>query len=54
VKDGKEVVNDDHVCWYSYQTLQTLLKRYEIEIVNMRWYHGEPHKAEGLIAEVII
>jgi predicted TPR repeat methyltransferase len=52
VKDGKEVVNDDHVCWYSYQTLQTLLKRYAIEIVNMRWYNGEPHKAEGLIAEI--
>lgn len=49
VKDGCEVVNKDHVAWYSYTTLKTLLTRYEFEVVAARWYNGQPHKAEGLI-----
>lgn len=46
-----EVVNGDHVAWYSYTTLKTLLGRYGYEIQEARWYNGEPHKAEGLIVK---
>ncbi len=49
VKEGCEVVNAEHVCWYSYATLKTLLTRYKYEIVESRWYNGDPYKAEGLI-----
>lgn len=52
VKDDCEVVNSEHVCWYSYQTLKTLLTRYNYEIKESRWYHGQPYKAEGLIMVV--
>ena len=49
VKGACEVVNREHVAWYSYTTLKTLLGRYGYEIVEARWYNGQPHKAEGLI-----
>lgn len=49
VKDNCEIVNGDHVCWYSYQTLKTLLTRYGYEISEARWYNGPPYKAEGII-----
>lgn len=49
VKDDCEVVNNDHVCWYSYTTLKTLVSRYGFVIRESAWYHGKPHKAEGLI-----
>lgn len=52
VKDDCEVVNAEHVCWYSYRTLQALLTRYEYVIQEARWYNGEPYKAEGLIMKV--
>lgn len=52
VEDDCEVVNGDHVAWYSYTTLTTLLQRSGYTIDAMRWYHGHPHEAEGLIAEV--
>lgn len=47
--DGAEVVNAEHVAWYSYTTLKTLLGRYGYAIAEARWYNGQPHKAEGLI-----
>ena len=47
-----EVVNREHVAWYSYTTLKTLLGRYGYAIQEARWYNGEPHKAEGLIVLV--
>ena len=49
VQDDCEVVNVDHVCWYSYQTLKTLVTRYGYTISQAAWYHGKPHKAEGII-----
>jgi 2-polyprenyl-3-methyl-5-hydroxy-6-metoxy-1,4-benzoquinol methylase len=52
VHDGCEIVNVEHVAWYSYQTLKTLLTRYNYEILASRWYHGPPFKAEGIIMEV--
>ena len=52
VKDGLENVNKDHVCWYSYTTLKTLLTRYGYEVLEARWYNGDPYIAEGLIMVV--
>ncbi len=55
MKGDCEVVNNDHVCWYSYQTLKTLLERYKYEITQARWYNApekNPYKAEGLIMVV--
>ena len=52
VRNDCEVVNRDHVCWYSYTTLQTLLGRYGYVIQEARWYGGPPHKAEGIIMVV--
>jgi len=44
-----ENVNIDHVAWYSYTTIQTLLKRFKYAISGMKWYNGKPFTAEGLI-----
>lgn len=44
-----EMVNRDHVAWYSYSTLKRLLEKTGYVGYEMRWYHGQPHKAEGLI-----
>lgn len=52
VREGVEVVNGEHVCWYSYQTLRELLTRYGFTIELARWYNGEPYKAEGIIMVV--
>ena len=50
VKNGThEVVNKDHVAWYSYTTLGTLLRRAGYAVELARWYNGDPHTAEGLI-----
>ena len=52
VQNDCEIVNREHVAWYSYTTLKTLLGRYGYAIREARWYNGEPHKAEGLIVLV--
>ena len=49
VKGTDEVVNGDHVAWYSYTTLTTLLARCGFTVERVRWYNGPPHTAEGLI-----
>ena len=49
VRNDCEVVNRDHVAWYSYTTLSTLLARYGYAVTLARWYNGQPHTAEGLI-----
>jgi 2-polyprenyl-3-methyl-5-hydroxy-6-metoxy-1,4-benzoquinol methylase len=49
VKDNCEVVNAQHVCWYSPYTLKNLLTRYKYQVAASAWYHGEPFKAEGII-----
>ena len=46
---GCEMVNKDHVAWYSPTTLSTLLTRSGYTITDGRWYNGQPHKCEGLI-----
>jgi hypothetical protein len=54
MKGDCEVVNTQHVCWYSYQTLRALLARYGIAIAEARWYNGAPFTAEGIIAKVTL
>jgi hypothetical protein len=46
---GTECVNKDHVAWYSYHTLKTLIERHGFELRFWGWYNGEPYTAEGLI-----
>lgn len=45
-----ENVNFDHVCWFSYKTLSTLLSRFDYHVGGWYWYKGRPLFAEGLIA----
>ena len=47
---GIENVNRDHVAWYSYKTLKTLLERHGYQMRSFCWYRGVPFTAEGLIA----
>lgn len=49
MKGGTENVNRDHVAWYSYTTLTTLLARAGYVIRENYWYTGNPYTAEGLI-----
>lgn len=44
-----ECVNNDHVAWYSYQTLKTLLEKCEFKVKEFYWYKGKPITAEGLV-----
>lgn len=48
-KRGRENVNRDHVCYYSYTTLKTLLARHGYTVERHFWYGGKPYIAEGLI-----
>ena len=45
----KEVVNREHVAWYSYRTLRTLVERHGFRVLAWFWYNGKPFTAEGLI-----
>jgi 2-polyprenyl-3-methyl-5-hydroxy-6-metoxy-1,4-benzoquinol methylase len=49
VQAGTENVNIDHVAWYSYRTLRTLLERAGYSMTLAGWYNGTPRLAEGLI-----
>jgi 2-polyprenyl-3-methyl-5-hydroxy-6-metoxy-1,4-benzoquinol methylase len=49
VSDGCEIVHGEHVAWYSYTTLKTLITRYGYAIKECSWFNGVPHKAEGVI-----
>jgi len=46
---GIENVNRDHVCWYSFHTLKTLLGRAGYTDLWFGWYNGKPFTAEGLV-----
>ena len=46
---GVENVNIDHVAWYSYTTLKTLVTRAGYRIKEHYWYKGRPVFSEGLI-----
>lgn len=49
IEHGTENVNIDHVAWYSYRTLRTLLERAGFVIESFHYYGGELLTAEGLI-----
>ena len=49
LKEGQENVNIDHVCWYSWRSLTTLVERYGYNVKEFFWYNGLPLTAEGLI-----
>src|SRR5690606_6274094 len=46
---GIEHVNVDHVAWYSYRTLRTLVERCGYGVADFKWYGGVPMFSEGLI-----
>ena len=48
-KKQLENVNKDHVAYYSYWTLKTLLERHNFDIKEFYWYNGLPIIAEGLV-----
>lgn len=52
LRSGTENVNNDHVAWYSYTTLKTLLTRVGYEIKWHGWYKGKQRFSEGLIVVV--
>lgn len=49
LKQGIESVNKEHVAWYSWHTMKTLLTRHRFIIKQWHWYRGDPYYAEGLI-----
>lgn len=49
IKRGTENVNRDHVSYYSYRTLATLLERVGYTITEFYVYNGNNATAEGLI-----
>ncbi len=51
-KNGIENCNIDHVAFYTWRTLETLLGRYGFTIEDRAYYEGRPVFAEGLIAVV--
>jgi hypothetical protein len=46
---ARECVNVDHVAWYSWRTLKTLVERCGYEVREWYWYNGQPRFAEGLV-----
>ncbi len=48
-KNGMQNVNIDHVNFYTWRTLETLLDRYDFTIEERAYYEGRPVFAEGLI-----
>jgi len=49
IRSGIENVNREHVAWYSYHTLKTLIERHGYKVIEWDWYNGKPLTAEGLI-----
>jgi hypothetical protein len=49
IKQGIESVNKEHVAWYSWHTLKTLVERHGYRVLIWGWYNGKPLTAEGLI-----
>lgn len=44
-----EHVNPEHVAWYSYHTLKTLVERHGFRVLAWFWCGGKPFTSEGLI-----
>ena len=49
IRKGIENVNKEHVAYYSYHTLKTLVERCGYTVQEWFWYNGKPRIAEGLI-----
>lgn len=42
IRRGWENVNQEHVAWYSYKTLKTLVERFGFAVTQFCWYNGKP------------
>jgi len=51
LQKGYEQVNLEHVAWYSWRTLTTLVERYGYTVDRWYWYNGQQLTAKGLIVE---
>jgi hypothetical protein len=49
LEKGYENVNRDHVAYYSWWTLKSLVEKCGYEVVEFAWYNGRPLFAEGLV-----
>ena len=49
IQKGVEMVNPEHVAYYSYWTLKTLVQKHGYKILEWYWYNGKPLTAEGII-----
>lgn len=49
IAKGTENVNVDHVSYYSYRTLRTLLNRAGYMNLTFGWYGGQPRLSEGIV-----
>lgn len=49
LKKKMENVNSEHVAYYSYKTLTTLVERHGYTVKERFWYNGKPMIAEGLV-----
>jgi len=52
MKRNQENVNVDHVAWYSWRTLTTLVERCGYVVKDFHWYNGRPLFAEGMVMVV--
>ena len=46
---GIECVNPEHVAYYSWWTLSTLVRKHGYKLIEWYWYNGMPLTAEGII-----
>lgn len=58
VKKGQENVNKEHVAWYSWKTLKTLVERHGFEVQEFYWSDSRPEPpdqgfTEGLIFQIV-
>ena len=52
LRKGFENCNIQHVSYYSYRTLKTLVERFDYTIDSFWWYTGIPLFSEGLVMVV--
>jgi len=51
---GEEKNHTDHVAYYSYATMMSLLSRYGLEVFDMRYYRTRPHNIVDRALNVFI
>ena len=52
LQNAVENVNKDHVCWYSWKTLSTLVERAGFTVREFYCYNGKAPTSEGLVMVV--